>query len=230
MQLAVVIPTLNAEGPLGRVLKQVAGVGRVVVADGGSEDGTLRVALRAGAVVASGSAGRGQQLRRGCAFALDPMDEDAAWLLVLHADTVLPENWQALVELHVREAPDRAAYFGYRADGEWWERLVLENAVRLRELAWGLPYGDQGLLVSAALFREVGGFHAMSLFEDVDIVTRLKRHHGRLAKLGGAVTTDISLYRREGLFRRGARNLALLRAYRHGENPEELAKRYRARQ
>ena len=229
MELAVVIPTLNAEAPLGRLLKQVAGAHRVVVADGGSEDGTLRVALRTGAVVASGIAGRGQQLRRGCTFALETMGEDA-WLLAIHADTVLPENWRDLAETHAREAPDRAAHFAYRADGNWWERAVLENAVRLRELAWGLPYGDQGLFLSGRLYREIGGYHAMSLFEDVDMVTRLKRHHGRLAKLDGAVTTDISAYRREGLFRRGARNLALLEAYRHGESVEVLAERYRKRQ
>ena len=228
MELAVVIPTLNVENPLGRLLKQIEGVERVVVADGGSEDGTLRVALRAGAVVASGSTGRGQQLHRGCTFALDTMGDDA-WLLVLHADTVLPEDWREFVETHAREAPDRAAHFAYGADGNWWERAVLENAVRLRELAWGLPYGDQGLLLSGQLYREVGGYHAMSLFEDVDMVTRLKRHHGRLAKLDGAVSTDISAYRREGLFRRGVRNLALLQAYRHGESVDVLAERYRAR-
>ena len=228
MELAVVIPTLNTATPLGRVLKQVTGVDRVVVADGGSEDGTLRVALRAGAVVASGSAGRGQQLHRGCTFALDTMGEDA-WLLVFHADTVLPANWRELAKAHIREAPDRAAHFAYGADGSWWERAVLENAVRLRELAWGLPYGDQGLLLSGQLYREVGGYHAMSLFEDVDMVTRLKRHHGRLARLDGAVATDISAYRREGLFRRSVRNLALLQAYRHGESVEELAERYRTR-
>ena len=228
MELAVVIPTLNAEVPLGRLLRQVEGVGRIVVADGGSEDGTLRVALRAGAVVASGSVGRGQQLRRGCAFALETAGEDA-WLLVLHADAVLPEDWRELVEAHAREAPERAAHFAYGADGNWWERLVLENAVRLRELAWGLPYGDQGLLLSGRLYREVGGYHAMGLFEDVDMVTRLRRHHGRLVKLGGAVRTDISAYRREGLFRRGLRNLALLEAYRHGESVEVLAERYRKR-
>ena len=56
-ELVVVIPALNAEAGVRSLLKQLGREpARVVVADGGSEDGTLRVAVRAGAVVAARSA------------------------------------------------------------------------------------------------------------------------------------------------------------------------------
>ena len=147
----------------------------------------------------------------------------------MHADTRLPDGWHDMVRDHAAERPDRAAHFRYGADGNRTERAVLGAMVRLREVAWGLPYGDQGLLISARLYREIGGYHDMTLFEDVDIVTRLRRHHGRLARLPGEVRTDITAYRREGLWRRGVRNLRLLSSYRAGEDVDALAERYRTR-
>ena len=223
--IAVVIPTLNAEAGLRRLLAQIPGDIRRVVADGGSEDGTLRVALRAGAVVASGASGRGSQLRLGADFAMEHLPEDG-WLLFLHADTRLPDNWRALVAAHARLIPQKAAYFGFDGEADWLTRGMLRLAVRLRELAWSLPYGDQGLLVSVSLYREIGGYHDMPLFEDVDMVTRLRRASGRLVRLRGHIRTDIGAHAREGVVRRGTRNLRLLSAYRHGVPVEELLERY----
>lgn len=229
MELAVVIPTLNAERDLARLLGALGDApDRVVVSDGGSQDGTLRAALRRGALISMGGPGRGHQLRRGCDFALRTLGDDA-WILALHADTRLPDGWHDTVRGYMAEGSARAAHFRYGADGNRVERAVLGAMVRLREIAWGLPYGDQGLLISARLYREIGGYHDMVLFEDVDIVTRLRRHHGRLARLPGEVSTDISAYRREGLLRRGVRNLRLLSAYRSGEDVDALAERYRTR-
>lgn len=224
--LAVVVPALNAELPLGKLLGQLEGE-RVVVADGGSEDGTLRVAVRAGAVVAAGARGRGAQLRLGARHAMAHLDAEG-WLLFLHADTRLPEDWRTLVDAHMDARPERAAYFGFGGEGDWRVVRSLRGLVRLRELAWGLPYGDQGLLVSARLYREVGGFLSMDLFEDVDLVVRLRRASGRLVRLRGRIGTDLAAYHRDGVWRRGLRNLRLLRLYRHGVPVEELLRRYRS--
>ena len=227
VRLATVIPTLNAETQLVPLLDDLAGGPEagmgVVVSDGGSEDGTLRAALRRGAVLAVGSAGRGQQLARGARLALEHL-ADGGWLLFLHADTRLPSHWREVVEAHMASS-DTPAYFAFGGEGPplavHWLRLM----VRLRELAWKLPYGDQGLLIPARLYREVGGFHALELFEDVDMVTRLARR-GRLRRLPARIHTDIRAYHRDGVLRRGARNLGLLAAYRRGVPVDELKARY----
>ncbi|TVP57424.1 MAG: glycosyltransferase family 2 protein [Gemmatimonadales bacterium] len=53
--VAAVIPAINEEGSIGRVVRELRerGVGRVVVADNGSSDGTPRVAAEAGAEIAT---------------------------------------------------------------------------------------------------------------------------------------------------------------------------------
>ena len=79
------------------------------------------------------------------------------------------------------------------------ERLV---AWRCRVLA--LPYGDQGLLISRALYEAVGGFRPLPLMEDVDLVRRLGR--SRLPPLPVPAVTSAERWRREGWRRRSARN------------------------
>ena len=75
--LSVVIPTLNAERRLAATLGALfegleAGIIReLVISDGGSGDGTARIADEAGAVILIGSASRGGQLRRGTSLAGD---------------------------------------------------------------------------------------------------------------------------------------------------------------
>ena len=89
--LDVVIPTLDAAATLGATLASLAEgcIGQVIVADGGSADGTCRVAEDAGALVLHAPRGRGPQLRAGAAAAWAP------WLLFLHADTRLAPGWAA---------------------------------------------------------------------------------------------------------------------------------------
>ncbi|TDH59302.1 glycosyltransferase, partial [Dankookia rubra] len=60
--LAIVIPTLNAARGLGAVLAACAeAAAEVVVADGGSTDGTPALARAAGARVVAAPRGRGPQ-------------------------------------------------------------------------------------------------------------------------------------------------------------------------
>src|SRR5690349_10779846 len=89
--VAVVIPTLNEEASLAAVLSSVRAQTNdsmsIIVADGGSTDGTRRVAEKQGAqVIATSRRGRGCQI----AEVLSQVREDI--VLILHADMVLPDG------------------------------------------------------------------------------------------------------------------------------------------
>jgi hypothetical protein len=90
-----------------------------------------------------------------------------------------------------------------------------------------LPYGDQGLFLSRALYEAVGGYRAMPLMEDVDLVRRLGR--ARLAPLPARAITSAERWRRDGWWRRSARNLLTLSLYACGVSPERLARFYARR-
>lgn len=221
--ICIVIPTLNCGSHLSTLLPQLNRADRIVVADGGSIDDTIAVAVT-GAVIAAGAKGRGQQLALGACHS-----QDADWLFFIHADNQLPEDWKNSIERHITRHPNTAGYFRYHANGKgFWPRFM-ELWVAMRCQWWGLPYGDQGLLISKEMYKAVGGFPAQCLFEDVAMIDAIKAKFGRLAlrPLKGYMRVDISKYDREGIWTRGQRNLKLLKAYRRGEDVAALAKTYR---
>jgi len=221
-KLSVVISTLNAETGLERSLPALAeGVSagllrELVISDGGSDDGTLAIADAAGAQVLEGAPSRGGQLARGAAAAR------GEWLLFLHADTVLAPGWAVAVAAHLPSG--RPGYFRLRFDDAGLAARIVAGWANLRARALGLPYGDQGLLISRAEYDAAGGFADIPLMEDVAMARALGR---RLVALSGVAVTSAAKYRRDGWLQRGARNLSLLLRYLLGARPEDLAKRYR---
>jgi rSAM/selenodomain-associated transferase 2 len=216
--LSVVIPTLNAASTLQGCVDALGPVDELVVADGGSVDATAAIAEAAGARVVQAPRGRGLQLAAGAEAARGD------WLLFLHADTRLSAGWKADAEAHVRCAPATAACFRFRLDDPAWQARVIERGVAARVRLLGLPYGDQGLLVSRALYEAVGGYRPLPLMEDVDLVRRIGP--GRLATLDAAAVTSAERWRRDGWMRRSGRNLACLALHGMGMSVERVAKIY----
>lgn len=224
--ISVVIPTLNAAaelpGSLGSLMEGLAEglIREVVISDGGSTDATLRLAEEAGARVISGPASRGGQLRRGCAQARGD------WLLVLHADTQLSPGWAAVVGEHLREGhgqgQGQAGYFQlrFRAKGIW--PFVVAGWANLRARLFGLPYGDQALLILREAYFAAGEYPDQPLMEDVALVRRLTA----LTELSAQASTSALRYQQQGWLRRGTGNLLTLLRYFLGADPEKLARRY----
>ncbi len=215
--LAVVIPTLNAASGLARALESLApgreGIAEIVVADGGSTDGTVKVAEAGGARAVEAPRGRGSQLRAGAAATRAPR------LMFLHADSRLQPGWPVAL----RE-DGRAGWFRLRLDDPAPAARRIERLANWRARRFGLPYGDQGLVLPRALYDAVGGYRDMPLMEDVDLVRRIGR--GRLVELDGEVVTSAVRYRRDGYWRRPLRNLACLSLFLAGVAPERIAGLY----
>jgi rSAM/selenodomain-associated transferase 2 len=215
--LSVVIPTLNAAAELPDTLERMRAADEIVVADGGSTDETAAIAERHGARVIRAPKGRGAQLAAGAEAARGD------WLLFLHADTLPGHRWRAAVEAHRAAAPGKAACFRFRLADRAWQARWIERGVAARVRLFALPYGDQGLLISRALYESVGGYRPLPLMEDVDLVRRLGR---RLRQLGEAASTSSARWRRDGWAKRSARNLACLTLYSLGASPERLLRFY----
>lgn len=218
MKISVIIPTWNAASALPLTLAALGTVAEVIVADGGSVDETAGIGAAAGAIVTRAKQGRGGQLAAGIAEA----GQD--WLLLLHADTILAAAWRDDAAAHMRDHPDRAAYFRFALDSADPRARHLERAVAWRCRVLALPYGDQGLLIHRRVLAAIGGMRALPLMEDVDLVSRLGR--ARLAGLAARAVTSAAKWEREGWYRRSARNLCCLTAWRLGVSPERIARFY----
>ena len=222
--VSVVIPTLEAAdrigpclGALGEAVMEGV-IHEVIVADGDSSDAIAEVAEAVGARLVTAPRGRGQQLAAGAKAARGD------WLLFLHADTVLAPGWGAAVLAHVQARPERAGYFTLRFDTPGPMARIVAGWANLRAALFALPYGDQGLLISRALYDQAGGYRSIPLMEDVALVRRIGRR--RLALLGAEAVTSAARYGADGWLRRGWRNLTTLALYFLGVAPEQLARRY----
>lgn len=223
--LSIIIPALNAAADLPLSLESLmagleAGLIReVIVVDGGSTDATARIAGSAGARLVESQPGRARQLIAGAAAAR------GEWLLFLHADTVLSRDWPERAAAHMGTRPGMAASFTlkYRSDAR--AARWLEARANRRARWMGLPYGDQGLLISRSLYDGIGGYADVPLMEDVMIVRALGKE--RLVILDAEARTSATKYERDGWRRRSWKNALLLIRFLMGAKPEDLAQEYR---
>lgn len=227
--ITIVIPTLNAGATLNATFAALmpavidGPVTRVIVVDGGSSDETIMIADEAGSTVIQAEKGRGQQLAAGGAEAR------TSWILFLHADTRLMPGWEVEAKKFMAAAEHpgvskQAAAFKFAVDEPGLKARMMEKAVALRCAVFALPYGDQGLLISTEFYQKIGGFKALPLMEDVDIIRRIGAKH--LTLLNTPALTSFSRYRAQGFFRRIFRNLTCLTLYFLGVSPARIARRY----
>lgn len=184
--LSVIIPTLNEEHEIAATLAAVARIGRnveVIVVDGGSTDRTAEIARANGVHVISSGRGRGLQLHNGAIAA------NGEIFLFLHADTILPPDAASnIISVLGREPAVIGGNFRIRFDGESFAaRFLTWLYPKLRKL--GLYYGDSAIFVRATAYSRSGGFRPLPLFEDLDLVNRLKPL-GSLVHLPAEVVTS----------------------------------------
>lgn len=207
--LSVIIPVLNAGDALASALESLKAWPEamsepmeVIVCDGGSTDDGPAIAGRMGARVVTSARGRGIQMRAGVKTA------QGDWFLFLHADTVLSPDWPAAARALIDSGAEAAGYFRFRLDDE---AESMEPGVAWRSRVLALPYGDQGMLISRALYDRVGGFKPVRLMEDVDLAGRLGP--ARLRALDADAVTSSVRYRKMGYAKRITVNIICLALY-----------------
>lgn len=196
MDISVIIPTLNEAATIGETLHRVRSSGscEVIVVDGGSRDGTPELARPQADLVLSAGRGRATQMNVGARAASGQV------LLFLHADTVLPPDFPALLEDALRNPRVVGGRFDVRLDAEGWLFRLVETFMNLRSRLSRIATGDQAIFVRSRTFLELGGYREAELMEDLELSYRLKRR-GELACLRERVVTSARRWQRDGIAR-----------------------------
>ena len=222
--VSVVIPTLDEAHSLGATLRALTRFdhgGRVelIVVDGGSADATREIAREYGAQVILAARGRGAQMHAGATVARG----DVLWFL--HADTIPPPDATRQILDALRRDPKLVGgNFAISFDGTRpAARFLTWLYPQLRKL--GLCYGDSAIFVRASVYREVGGFRPFPIFEDLDLVGRLKRR-GALVHLAARVVTSSRRFEGRSFAYTFARWSFLQMLYWLGVNPHTLGRLY----
>lgn len=219
--ISVIVPALNEESVLESTLESISSsrVLEVILVDGGSIDGTQKVARGYGAKILLSAPGRARQMNRGAA------DAAGSVLLFLHADTRLPRHFDRYISEALSCPTVVAGAFELRIDApapslRWIERMANWRSRRLR-----MPYGDQAIFVTAGQFRSIGGFPELPIMEDFELMRRLRRH-GRIEIVREPVLTSARRWVETGIVRTTLANQLAIVAYLMGMPPGRIARWY----
>ena len=234
--LSIIIPTVNEADSLPATLAhtRAAANGRpaeMIVSDCGSTDATAKVARDLSVRVVAGGRCRAEALNLGAEASRGGASSGDA-LLFLHADSLLPRDFPALIARALDDCDVVGGAFDFEFADDPQTRpiehqclrwVVLVNRIRYR---WtGNFYGDQAIFVRRDIFRRIGGFPRVRLMEDIRFSRRLRRF-GRTAILRPPVRTSARRFLSRGVVRQFIEDLTLLGCDSVGICPATLWERY----
>ena len=120
--------------------------------------------------------------------------------------------------------PPKAGYFRLRFDSTDPRARRIERLAAWRCRTFGLPYGDQGLLIERAFYRQIGGFRASSA--DGGCRPGAPHRPAQLVALDAEAVTSAGRYERDGWLARPMRNLGCLALYFAGLSPTVIRRLY----
>ena len=225
--LSIVIPVLNEASRMAAALAALAPLAgngaQVIVADGGSTDATVSIALANHlptiTVIHCGK-GRAVQMNAGAAHATGNA------VLFLHADTVLPPDADALVQKALASGQCVWGRFDVRIEGQSRWLPVVSALMNLRSRLTGIATGDQAIFMTHAAYTAVRGYAVQPLMEDIDMSRRLLKL-SRPACLPQKVHTSGRRWDTRGAWRTIVLMWRLRYAYWRGMPPERLAQLYK---
>ncbi|MGZ9076670.1 MAG: TIGR04283 family arsenosugar biosynthesis glycosyltransferase [Burkholderiaceae bacterium] len=227
MRLAVVVPAFNEGGAIEATLDRMQALRKrgtlVIVVDGGSDDATAALAKPLADRVLPSSRGRAQQMNVGARAAIDG---GADVLLFAHADSVLPESVDRLIETALRTSGRVWGRFDVRIDAEEHMLKVISTMMNWRSRLTGICTGDQAIFVTRQAFEQLAGFAPIALMEDIEFSKRAKAL-SRPAAIRACVVTSGRRWQRHGIGRTIVLMWRFRVAYFFGADPQRLAQRYR---
>jgi len=217
LKISIIIPVLNEASIIASVISTAGRAKNVeiIVADGGSSDGTAEIATSLGVRVISTAPGRAAQMNAGAIAATGDI------LLFLHADTHLPPGYDSGARLALAKPQTVAGAFELKIDGPQQSLRLVEIGVNWRSNFLQMPYGDQAIFLKASTFDKIGGFPDLPLMEDFEFLRRLKKQ-GRIEILPQPVLTSARRWHQLGIVKTTAINQIVIIAYLLGVSPDRL--------
>jgi rSAM/selenodomain-associated transferase 2/rSAM/selenodomain-associated transferase 1 len=221
-RVSIIIPALNEAVHIAASIASArhGQPHEIIVADGGSTDGTADLAREAGAIIINSSPGRARQMNAGAARAAGNS------FLFLHSDTLLPPDYLPTVPETLSRPGVAAGAFRFCVGEDFAGKALVEWGINLRSRCRQMPYGDQAIFLRRALFEEMGGFADMPFLEDIEFVHRLRKR-GRIELLPAAIITSGRRWQQHGVLRTTLFNQLVLSGYSLGVSPATLARFYR---
>ncbi len=219
-RISIIIPVLNEADCLDQNLAKLFALDwvtdhcEVIISDGGSEDGSLDIARRYACRIVHSGRGRAEQMNTASHQA------EGTFLLFLHADSTLPEDFGLRMD-----ADAQWGFFRLRLSGNSIVYRVIESSINLRTRFSRVAGGDQGLYFDRHFFASINGYPKIPLMEDIAIC-KLARRQAKPMIIASRITSSCRRWRKKGIIITICLMWSLRLAYWLGADPGRLYKIY----
>ena len=170
-RISIIIPTINEANNLPLLLSDLSIIhkeGEILIVDCGSVDRTIDIGNIYGAKVY-----KSPERNRGLQLDIGANNSKEEWLIFLHADTRLTNDWFTKIKSVLKGDKNFIYYFKFKINNQKLIYRVLEILVNFRSQYFKKPYGDQGLIIHKSIYLKNNGFKKIPLMEDIDFLKRL---------------------------------------------------------
>jgi rSAM/selenodomain-associated transferase 2 len=222
--ISIIIPALNEEANIKKLVPYLQNCclnkeSEIIVADGGSTDGTRAAAESAGAkLIVSAVKGRAVQMNVAARAAKYSI------LYFVHADSVPPSSFFKDITDAVSTGYATGRYQTKFDSNKW---LLKINAFFTR-FDWFVCYGgDQTLFVTTTLFKKINGYNEnLLIMEEYDFVKRA-REFARYKIFSKTALVSARKYDANSWWRVQIAHYSIVRLYKKGVPQKELIEKYK---
>jgi len=223
--LSVIIPVYREEkainGTIADLFLKAGAYGLEIIAvDGAQNGGTIKKIKNRGIKKIKSEKGRAKQMNAGAAKAGGDI------LVFVHGDTIMPDNFPALIEQAVCADGYGAGAFEFEFDehGPLLKAMSLFSSMRSR--ITHEPFGDQAIFIKKDVFEKIKGYPDIPIMEDIALMRKLKKSCEKITILANKVITSARKVKQEGAVFFALRNWFIRQLYNLGVRPERLALMY----
>ncbi|MEE8402037.1 MAG: TIGR04283 family arsenosugar biosynthesis glycosyltransferase [Candidatus Hydrothermarchaeaceae archaeon] len=194
--ISIIMPVLNEEKNIEEALKsacQLEGDYELIVVDGGSIDGTQKIAGKYAKVI-SARKGRARQMNAGARIAKGDI------LLFLHADCRLSQDSLIKIESALRDRKVVGGALKFHLDDDSSTFKAISYISNLRANISKVYTGDFGIFVRKSAFDLAGGFSEIELMEDICLCKKLKKF-GRLVQPDSKIISSPRRMKKHGILK-----------------------------
>ena len=222
-KISIIIPTINEANNLPLLLSDLSiiqKVGEIIIVDCGSKDKTIDIANIYGAKVY-----KSKERNRGLQLDIGAKKSKGEWLIFLHADTRLTNDWYIKIKSVFKGDKNFIYNFKFKINNKKKIYRVLEILVNFRSRYLKQPYGAQGLIIHKSIYLKNNGFRKIPLMEDVDFFRRLKNKED-LKQLNLPIFTSSRKWERTNIFLQALKNWNLRRRWLKGASTKSIYSEY----
>ena len=222
-KISIIIPTIDEANNLPLLLSDLSNIQEereILIIDCGSKDKTADIASIYGAKVY-----HSLERNRGLQLDIGAKNAKGEWLIFLHADTRLTQNWFTKIKSVIEGDKNFIYYFKFKVNDKKIIYRFLEILVNFRSKLFKQPYGDQGLIIHRSIYLKNNGFRKLPIMEDLDFFRRLNNKKD-LKQLNLPILTSSRKWEKTNIFLQALRNWNFRRRWLKGESTKSIYSDY----